>query len=167
MTWELFAAKGELKVQTRIEFIRAILSILLFIGGCMISLTAAATARIADAVFAFFLYRPHLNRMTDTSLPDFIPIFGRSALLTILAIAPAAVLMTRQMSERAPLWLALVCAMAGVLLWAVGLIAMEHPLKQEAFAILDRMPGGARLSQLIAPVRLVGKKRRFPFHPGA
>ncbi len=167
MTWELFAAKGELKAQTRIEFIRAILSILLFIGGCMISLTAAATARIADAVFAFFLYRPHLNRMTDTSLPDFIPIFGRSALLTILAITPAAVLMTRQMSARAPLWLALVCAMIGVVLWAVGLIAMEHPLKQEAFAILDRMPGGSRLSRLISPVRLTGKKRRFPFYPGA
>lgn len=137
MTWELFAAKGELKAQTRIEFIRAILSLFLFVGGCLISLTAAAAARVADAVFAVFIYRPHLDRMTSTSLVDFIPIYIQSAILTALAIAPAGVVMLHfQMSAHAPLLLIGASVIAGLALWGGGLLALNHPVKQEVLATL-------------------------------
>ncbi len=52
--------------QVRFDFIRAITGTLLFIAGSFVSLEAAAASRIADALFAQFLYRPHLQRMTVT-----------------------------------------------------------------------------------------------------
>jgi O-antigen/teichoic acid export membrane protein len=140
MTWELFAATGELKAQTRIEFIRAIVALITFIAGCTVSLTAAAGARIIDAVFAFFLYRPHLDRMTQTSLSDFLPIYARSALLTGLAIAPSTILMVMfQMSARAPIPLALASVGIGILLWGIGLVVLKHPLVDEAKATRRRI----------------------------
>jgi O-antigen/teichoic acid export membrane protein len=133
MTWELFAATGELTAQTRIEFIRALVALIAFGTGCMFSLTAAAAARILDAAFAFFLYRPHLDRMTHTSLRDFLPIYGRSALLSIMALIPPAFLMGYyRMSARAPLSQVLMSVVLGVMMWVVGLIVLKHPLMQEA-----------------------------------
>jgi O-antigen/teichoic acid export membrane protein len=132
MTWELFAATGELRTQTRIEFIRAVLALLAFVAGCTISITAAAAARVLDAVFAFFLYRPHLNRMTGTSLADFSPIYAKSALLTALAITPAVLTMASfRMSAEVPLTLIAGAILLGILFWACGLLALRHPLLEE------------------------------------
>jgi O-antigen/teichoic acid export membrane protein len=132
MTWELFAATGELRTQTRIEFIRATLALLAFAAGCMISITAAAAARVLDAAFAFFLYRPHLNRMTGTSLADLWPIYAKSALLTALAITPA-VLATTSFGTlaEAPTAVEAGTIPLGILLWACGLLALKHPLVEE------------------------------------
>jgi O-antigen/teichoic acid export membrane protein len=140
MTWELFAATGNLSAQTKIEFVRAIVALLTFVAGCAISLTAAASARVIDAVFAFFLYRPHLDRMTNTSLSDFVPIYGRSALLTILAIAPSLVLMiVFHMSASAPLSLVLASLCVGLLFWLLGAVLLKHPLVQEFKATVHRI----------------------------
>jgi O-antigen/teichoic acid export membrane protein len=140
MTWELFAATNELKAQTRIEFIRAIVGLVLFVVGCMISLNAAAGARILDAAFAVVLYRRHLERMLQLSFSDFFPAYGRSALLTLLAIAPATVVMgIYRMSAYAPLPLLLCSVVAGVLLWGMGLKLLKHPLVEEGRLLLRRI----------------------------
>ena len=71
MTWEVFAVMGELRAQTRIVSLRTALSLPIFLAACTISINAAAAASVADAILAFVLYSPHLNRMTKTSMADF------------------------------------------------------------------------------------------------
>lgn len=132
MTWELFAATGELRTQTRIEFVRATLSLFFFIGGCLISLEAAAAARVLDAILAVFLYRQHLNRMTGTFLSDFWLIYLRSAMLTVLAVTPAGILMAAfRMSADISVLLLLSVVGLGILLWGLGLFLLRHPLADE------------------------------------
>ena len=139
MTWELFAATGRLRDQTRIEFIRGLVAMSVFAAGCAISLDAAAASRILDAVFAFILYRPHLDRMTDTRLRDFVPIYGRSAVATLAAICPAAMLMADyRFSAALPLPLAVGAIALGMALWAVALVTMRHPLVAEARGLSSR-----------------------------
>jgi O-antigen/teichoic acid export membrane protein len=139
MTWEVFVATGELRTQTRIEFIRAGVALLTFAAGCMVSLTAAAAARIVDALFAVFLYRPHLNRMTQTSFADLAPIYGRSAILTGFAIAPAGLLMAAfRMSPQVPPALALGSIAVGMMTWCLGLLWLKHPLLSEAKSLVRR-----------------------------
>jgi O-antigen/teichoic acid export membrane protein len=132
MTWELFAATGNMRTQTRIEFIRALVSLIAFVGGCFISLEAAAASRVFDAVFAFLLYRPHLNRMTQTSLRDFVPVYGQGLALTLVAVAPAFVLqwMTGFAPDASlpPLIAAIVL---GIVLWLGALLLTGHPLLRE------------------------------------
>ena len=132
MTWEIFAATNQLRTQTRIEFIRSFLALGAFVVGCQISLTAAAAARIVDAVFALFLYRPYLNRMTATVFADFLSIYARSALLTVVAMVPSIALMTL-FDWRADVPLAWLGAsiVLGVLLWAAALALSRHPLTLE------------------------------------
>jgi O-antigen/teichoic acid export membrane protein len=139
MTWELFAATGQLKAQTRIEFIRAGVALACFAAGCLISLAAAAAARVVDAAFAVFLYRKHLDRMTDTALSDFLPIYGQSAILTVLALIPPAILMiTHHMSARTPMLQVIASVVLGIIFWAAGLAYFKHPLMQEARLSMQR-----------------------------
>lgn len=139
MTWELFAATGQLKAQTRIEFVRAGAALVCFGAGCLISMAAAAAARVVDAIFAVFLYRKHLDRMTDTAMADFLPIYRQSAILTLLALLPPALLMiSSRMSARTPMAQVLGSALLGVLFWMAGLSYFKHPLMQEAKLSLAR-----------------------------
>lgn len=145
MTWELFAATGNLRAQTRIEFIRTIVSTSLFAGGCLISLNAAAAARVADAIFAVFLYRGNLNRMTDTRLRDFGHVYLQSALLTALATGPSIIVsLLYRPASAAPIPALFAAVALGGLLWMIGLTAMSHPIAQE--------------------VRILSRRRRGPAH---
>lgn len=147
MTWELFTATGRLREQTRIEFKRGLLSFAIFVGACMISLEAAAAARIVDAVISLFLYRPYLNRMTDTSSADFWGTYLQSALLTLLAIAPAGILMMINATGKPSLALVLSTIALGVLAWVAGLFALKHPLAAELNATMSyRWPRLAKLT---------------------
>jgi O-antigen/teichoic acid export membrane protein len=149
MTWEVFVACGEIRTQTRIEFIRAASGLVLFIGGCLIGLTAAAAARTLDAVVAVLIYRKHLMRMTETRISDYAGIYARSALLTVLAIAPSAVLMLAHVGPvRPPVGLAGAAVAAGMLLWVAGLVVLRHPLLAEVRASFRR--GGPTTPALAA-----------------
>lgn len=139
MTWELFAATDRMRDQTRVEVIRSIVALSSFTAGCFISMNAAAAARILDAVFALILYRPYLNSMTDTRFRDFIPVYGRAALLSLLAVGPALVLVCQYPAFNPPLLLAAGTACLGILLWAVALAAMRHPLFMEIRSRRDRI----------------------------
>ena len=136
MTWEIFAATGNLRTQTKIEFKRTLISFAAFLLGCLISLEAAAASRVLDAVVALFLYRPHLNRMTNTSMADLGPIYIRNGLLTLLAIAPAAGLMIAyRMSAAVPILDLCGAVIGGALLWSVALFLTRHSLSQEMIRI--------------------------------
>ena len=131
MTWELFAATGELRAQTRVEVIRAPLALLAFVAGCTVSISAAAAARVLDAVFAFFLYRSHLNRMTGTSLADFWPIYCKSAVLTAVAVTPALLATISFQPDNIPPAFAVGTILLGIGFWVCGLLALRHPLIEE------------------------------------
>jgi O-antigen/teichoic acid export membrane protein len=145
MTWEVFVASGELRTQTRIEFIRAGLGFAAVAAGCTISLTAAAAARVLEAVIAVLIYRPHLERMTETRLADFLPIYGRSGVLTAVAVAPAAaVMIAHGGSPNAPLGLALGSVVLGLALWAIALVLLRHPIMVEIAQVARRLRPTAR-----------------------
>ena len=149
MTWEIFAATGELATQTRIEFIRTLFSLVAFAAGCLISLEAAAASRIVETVFAFLLYRPHLDRMTATRVRDFVPVYGRSLWLTALAIGPAAILMaSTDFSPQTSIVQVMASILLGGLLWLVGLAMCRHILMRELYMTLKRLRPIAALSSV-------------------
>ena len=142
MTWEIFTVSGETSRQARIEFIRTGIGFAMFAGACFISLTAAAASRVAEAVISMLIYRPHLERMTDTRLSDFLRIYGESGLLTTLAVTPSAGLMVLgRGGASTPMWEVAVAVAAGIALWGVGLVKMRHPLILEARRAVVRLRG--------------------------
>jgi O-antigen/teichoic acid export membrane protein len=139
MSWELFAVTGNVGAQTRLEIVRTIVSVSLFVGACFISIEAVAITRILDAVFVFILYRPHLNRMTGTTFNNVAKTYLQSAYLTLAAVLPAAILMLFVRGDQPPLPLLLCAVIFGVLLWGAGLFVIHHPLANEIRAIRIRI----------------------------
>lgn len=147
MTWEVFVVCEKTGEQARIEFVRASVFLVLFLGGCAISLTAAAATTIASAVFAVVLYRPYLNRMTNTNIADLLPIYLRSLALTVLAVGPAFGLMVYYgWSARTPLACVLAAVVVGVVAWLTGLKLLHHPIFAEITRTFGKIRSKARRS---------------------
>lgn len=137
MAWELFACTDNLRTQTRLEILRALIAFAMFSIGCLISLEAAALARVLDALVAYVLYRPHINRMTDTRTSDYLPIYLRNAVLAAVAVTPSlAYMAARDFSASISLAPMFGTIAAGIILWTVCLIASRHPLIDEVRRIL-------------------------------
>jgi O-antigen/teichoic acid export membrane protein len=136
MTWELFVVSGETAKQARLEIVRTGAGLIMFATGCLFGLTGAAAGRIGDAAFSIWLYRPHLDRMTQTRTSDFAVIYARSAALTLLTVAPAGIVMLLHGgSEHTPLtWLIPAIGLGGVM-WTLALFQMRHPLAVEALRL--------------------------------
>lgn len=132
LTWEVFNVSQETGRQARIEFVRAGVGLVLFSGGCLVGMTAAAGARVLEACFSVVLYRPHLDRMTETGWRDLVPIYGQSGLVTLFAILPAAGLMAAHgWSPAVPLAWVAGSIVTGMAAWVAGLVLLRHPLFQE------------------------------------
>ncbi len=132
MTWEVFVVCQRTGQQARFEFVRATVGLALFLGGCFVSLTMAAAAKIGEAMFSVALYRPHLDRMTDTRTADILPLYLRSASLTAVAVGPSVGVMTLyDWSEHTPLSYLFAAICAGVAAWFIGLKLMRHPIFDE------------------------------------
>jgi O-antigen/teichoic acid export membrane protein len=133
MTWEVFVISQETERQARIEVLRTGFGVILFSAGCFLSLTAAAAARIGEALFSVVIYRPYLDRMTNTHTADFIPIYLNSAVLTLAAVGPAALVMGQHgWSENTPMPIVFSAIAVGVLQWLALLFILKHPLSLEA-----------------------------------
>jgi O-antigen/teichoic acid export membrane protein len=137
MSWEVFAITGNLHVQTRLEAVRTPLSIFLFAGGCLIGLEAAAFSRVLDALIAAFLYMPHLSRMTGTPFSAISRVYVQSAILTLVAIAPASVLLALSPTDPSAATLAGAVTL-GISLWGVTLVLLNHPISIEVLKTLRR-----------------------------
>ena len=139
MTWEVFVLRRETGRQARFEVFRSAVGLVLFAAGCLVSLTGAAAARIVEALFSVVLYRPHLERMTGTTTRDFLPIYGRSLLLTIAATGPSVILMASQRwSPETPIGWVLAAIAAGMAAWLAMLGLLDrHPLAGEILRILN------------------------------
>lgn len=139
LTWEIFALCNEAGRQARFEWVRAPVGLVMFVGGALISLTGAAIGRVGEAIFAIAWYRGHIERMTSTTLADFIPIYRRSAVLTAVACAPAAVLMSiYHWSPATPASLVLSAIAAGIVAWLAAIRLTDHALADELVTLLRR-----------------------------
>jgi O-antigen/teichoic acid export membrane protein len=139
MSWEVFVVCHETDRQARFEGIRAGFGVALFTVGCLVSLTAAAVARIGEAIFAITLYRPHIQRMTDTRQSDFLPIYWRSTILTVAACTPALVLMSiYRWSPHIPVALTVGAIAAGLVAWVGTMRLMNHVLFGEVRRLLAK-----------------------------
>ena len=139
MSWDLFIIAGKTKTQTKIEYVRMLISVGLFFVGSLFSLSAAAASRVVFALITNSLYRPHVNDITDTAWVDFKRIFARNGLITLGAITPSAIVMAAyHASERAPLPYVGASILLGMLLWIALLIATRHPLRDEITFLLRR-----------------------------
>lgn len=145
----MIAAGGVLVVtertaeQARLEALRAVAGLSLFLAGCLFGLAWAAAARVVDSMLTYAIYRGLVQRMSDTCERDFVPIYLGSAALTGAAVGPAfAVMMWYEWSPLAPLGPLGAAMLAGVVLWTGLMFWMNHPLLGEARWLLDRLGSG-------------------------
>jgi len=139
MAWELFVVAKETSKQARFEIIRATVGVALFVTGALFSLTGAMLGRVAEGMFAVFLYLPHIKRMTGSHDGDFLPIYRRSAVVTIAAICPPLLLMMwHGWDARTPFVQVAMSVVAGGLLWALALLYYRHPIITELRGLAAR-----------------------------
>lgn len=144
MAWEIFLALEQTRRLAKFQAVQSLVGAVMFAVGCLGGIAGAAGARIIEALFGVVLYRPHLARMAEVNRGDILPILGRSAMLTVLAVAPAAVVMAmHDWSAYAPLLQVLPAVALGVVCWAVGLWQFDHALYQEVRRMAGRLGGSA------------------------
>ncbi|QXQ07585.1 oligosaccharide flippase family protein [Sphingosinicellaceae bacterium] len=144
MSWEVFVVRGETGRQARFEFIRTIFGTTIFVAACFHSLAAAAATRIADALFAQYLYRPHLERMTGTKRSQFGAVYLRSGIAAVAAVAPALGLMIFwRFSVTVPIVPLGVAVAAGGLAWLLAMRSTDHVIYHEMRTALRRLRGSA------------------------
>lgn len=132
MTWELFVIFEETGRQVRLEVIRMVIGISLFVLACFHSLEAAAAVRVAEAALAQFIYRPHLERMTQATRAGFSAAYRRSAAAAAIAVLPAGALMIATgFSIHVGIGPLIAVTLAGTIAWLVALRVMNHEVHTE------------------------------------
>jgi O-antigen/teichoic acid export membrane protein len=147
VAWEVCAVTDNLGVQTRTEAIRAPVSLSLLFAAAFISLDAVAFSRIIEAAVAFILYRPHLDRMTGTSLRDFTGTYLQGALLSLGAATPSYVVVHIWSGGTPSAAMLVLSVVAGITIWGGMVFALGHPLAVEISSTLRNLP------------RLIGSRR--------
>ena len=143
MNWELFVLRDETARQSRLEFIRTLFGFAIFTVGCQFGLAGAALGKVGDASAGYLLYRNHVRNLAELRGNELGMVFVRSALLTVIATAPALVLMVVfRWDPRTPLPLVAGAVISGMMLWLVALVAMRHPLAEEGARIATRIHPG-------------------------
>lgn len=139
MNWELFVLRGETGRQGRYEVIRLILGLPIFAGGCLIGLTAAGCAKIADALIGVSLYYPHVRRLANLAAHEIPGVYAISGAVSVAAIVPALALMiVYHWSATTPLPLVFAAVGLGILLWLAAIVLVRHPLRDELGILLRR-----------------------------
>ena len=140
MTWDMFVLAGRTAQQAKIEYYRTGFSVCAFAIGCAAGLTGAAASRVLTALVSNELYRPHMNKITDTSFEDFKAIYLRNSLITFVAVAPASAVMAYyHSSENTPILLLIPAIGLGVVAWSLLVIALRHPLRGELAKIFNKL----------------------------
>jgi O-antigen/teichoic acid export membrane protein len=156
MHWELFVIKDELRVQTKIEAIRSIFSVVSRVAGSLISLVTAAAASIIDALLALFLYGRQINRMIGATDWELTKISLEMTALAGIAAAPSIVVMiSYHWAAGTPLLLIAGSIAVGAALWLAGIAWLRHPLFDEL-----------RLGMAMLRRRLAGRDRALHSHLG-
>ena len=131
-TAEIFIIRHQTKRQLRIEIVRAAFGYSAFAAGAMVSLTLAAAAKMAEAVFAFLLYRKPMLELIGAPEGDLRRVYLEGLLLTLAAVLPALLLMAWwDWSPVTPLLQIAAAILLGVFGWVILLIVLRHPIYQE------------------------------------
>ena len=131
-TAEIFIIRHQTKRQLRIEIVRAAFGYSAFAAGAMVSLTLAAAAKMAEAVFAFLLYRKPMLELIGAPEGDLRRVYLEGLLLTLAAVLPALLLMAWwDWSPVTPLLQIAPAILLGVFGWVILLIVLRHPIYQE------------------------------------
>lgn len=137
MTSELFILRRETRRQVKIEGVRAAAGFVLFAAGTMISLPAAAAAKLLESILAFFLYRKPMARMLGGPAGELPKVYREALLLSAAATLPSFVLMCwTNWSATTSLPAVAGSIGAGGLLWIALLVRRRHPIAMEAARIL-------------------------------
>jgi O-antigen/teichoic acid export membrane protein len=140
MNWELFVLRGETGRQARYEVARLVVSIPLFVVGCLFGVAGAAVATIAGGVLGLIVYYPHIRRLAPTEPHELPFIYRDSAALTVAAVAPAlGVMIVFDWSPFVPLIAVLAAVAAGVALWLALVFGMGHPLRDELLLLRRKL----------------------------
>ncbi len=141
MTGEIYMVSGEQTRQIRFELKRNAIGLILFSLGSLGGIVWAAASRIGEAIVMVLLCRFDLNQMTQTNSPDYLPIFTRSAALTLIAVAPSALFMIANDWDPAlPILPVLASVAAGIAMWLIALWRLRHPLFQEFERLRHHLP---------------------------
>jgi O-antigen/teichoic acid export membrane protein len=141
MNWELFVLRNETARQTKFEAIRAVAGVAVFTVGCLFGISEAAIGRIIEALFGFFLYRPHVNRLAGIKSNELSGIFAKGIISTVAAVSPSFFLMIyNDWSPQTPMIEIVSSIVLGVVLWLATLASQGHPLMRE----LRKAIGGLR-----------------------
>jgi O-antigen/teichoic acid export membrane protein len=139
MTTEIFIVCHETRRQLRLESIRSVVAITLFGVGCLFGLAWAAAAKIAENLFALMLFRADIERLTDTSIQDLVPIYAEGAVLSLAATLPTlALILDLDLAGPLPLPAVFTAIGMGGVLWLLTLRALKHPLFAEGMRLLKR-----------------------------
>lgn len=139
MTSELFIVRHQTQRQVKLESVRAVVGFILFAGGALISLPAAAAAKIAESIFAFFLYRKPIEELIEGPKGALRTIYSEALILSAAASLPSLILM--QLHNWSPLTPALQLTASiglGGILWAALLWYRRHPIAIEVSRLLGR-----------------------------
>jgi O-antigen/teichoic acid export membrane protein len=147
MTSEVFILRHATQRQIKIESVRAVAGFVLFGAGALISLPAAAAAKMAEAVLAWLLYRRPMAQMVGGPKGELRRVYLEGSLLSIAAILPSVLVMiSTGWSPDTPLPLIMAGVAAGSVLWAMVLVQHRHPIAGE----LERLLRATAVSKLRA-----------------
>lgn len=137
MSAEVFILRHQTHRQLRLEGVRAAVGISLFCAGAAVSLTLAAAAKVAEAAFAYLLYRKPMAELVGGPAGALRIIYREAILVSLAAVVPALLLMQYSgwSPETPPLYLGL-AIFAGVLAWALLLMKLRHPIYLECARLL-------------------------------
>ena len=139
MTSELFILRHETQRQVKIESVRAVVGFLLFAGGALISLPAAAAAKVAESIFAFLLYRKPMARLIDCPAGEVRHVYSEALLVSAAAILPSFLLMCwTGWSAQTPLPVIVASIGLGGILWAAILLLRRHPIAVESARLMGK-----------------------------
>lgn len=137
MSWELCVLTGRTGWQARTELLRAVVGLAAFAVGVLFNLSAAAAARIIEAVLGYLVYRPKMADMAGAPPAEVSAAYNGNLFLAACAVGPAFLLMS--LSRWSPatsiteVTFAIVVGVAG---WIAMLHLIRHPLLDEAHQLL-------------------------------
>lgn len=139
MAWELCVLSERTAWQARMEAGRAVIGLAALFVGALVSLPVAAASRVFDQLVGFTIYRPKMSEMAGVSAAEARLAHSGNALVALVAIAPAALLMSlRGWSFDTPLAELAGAIALGVSFWLAALAATRHPLFDELKAVTTR-----------------------------
>jgi len=143
---------GRLSRLTVYSVIDTTMSISLLIAGSMLGgVEGAAVSRLVYAVLWIALYARFLQSLIGFSVRDLLAIYARSAIATLAAILPMALVYLLAVPPSEIDFTGLLAAsLAGVALWFATLVATRHPALDDLLSISQSLPVVGPLGRRIA-----------------